>query len=65
MFEGYLYRLHDLLDSDNTNTPFKKCSQESEHRAISEKLDDSFAWLFDRGDLADTSQLLEKHVALE
>jgi len=64
-FEGYLYRLRDLLDSDGTDAPFKKCSQEAERRAISEKLDESFAWLFDRGDLADTSQFMEKRVALE
>ncbi|KAF8346739.1 heat shock protein 70 family [Amanita rubescens] len=64
-FEGYLYRLRDLLDPYNTETPFKKCSQESERRAISEKLDDSFTWLFEMGDLAETSQLLDKRVVLE
>jgi hypoxia up-regulated 1 len=64
-FEGYLYKLRDLLDPDNTETPFKKCSQESERRAITEKLDESFSWLFDKGDLAETSQFLEKRVALE
>ena len=64
-FEGYLYRLRDLLDPYNTETPFKKCSQDSERKAISEKLDESFSWLFDMGDLAETSQLLDKRVALE
>ncbi|KAM6493377.1 Heat shock protein 70 family [Amanita muscaria] len=64
-FEGYLYRLRDLVDPDNTDTPFKKCSQESERKAISEKLDELFAWLFDKGDFADTSKFLEKRVALE
>ena len=64
-FEGYLYRLRDLLDPYNTETPFKKCSQDSERKAISEKLDESFSWLFEMGDLAETSQLLDKRVALE
>jgi len=64
-FEGYLYRLRDLLDEDNKDTPFKKCSQASERKTIAEKLDESFAWLSDRGDLADTSQLLDKRIALE
>lgn len=64
-FESYLYRLRDLLNDDNKETPFKKCSQDSERREISEKLDESFQWLFDRGDLAETSQFLNKRIALE
>jgi len=54
-----------LLDDDNKDTPFKKCSQETERKAIAEKLEDSFAWLHDRGDLAETSQFLDKRIALE
>ncbi|KAH9477088.1 Hypoxia up-regulated protein 1 [Psilocybe cubensis] len=64
-FESYLYRLRDLLNDESADTPFKKCSQSSERQAISEKLDESFAWLFDRGDLAETSQFLDKRIALE
>ena len=64
-FEGYLYRLRDLLTDDNKGTPFMKCSQDGERREISEKLDESFQWLFDRGDLAETSQFLNKRIALE
>jgi len=64
-FESYLYRLRDLLDEDNKDTPFKKCSQDHERRAITEKLDESFAWLHDRGDLAETSQFLDKRMGLE
>ena len=64
-FESYLYRLRDLLDDDNKDTPFKKCSQPRERNAIAEKLDESFAWLSDRGDLAETSQFLDKRIALE
>jgi len=64
-FESYLYRLRDLLDEDNRETPFKKCSRAGERNAIAEKLDESFAWLSDRGDLAETSQFLDKRIALE
>jgi hypoxia up-regulated 1 len=64
-FEGYLYRLRDLLDEENRDTPFKKCSQESERAAIAEKLADSFSWLHDKGDIAETSQFLDKRNALE
>ncbi|KDR78342.1 hypothetical protein GALMADRAFT_64912 [Galerina marginata CBS 339.88] len=64
-FESYLYRLRDLLDEDNAETPFKKCSQPKERQEISEQLQESFSWLFDRGDLAETSQFLDKRIALE
>ncbi|KAF7297317.1 hypothetical protein MIND_00965000 [Mycena indigotica] len=64
-FESYLYRMRDLLDPENRDTPFKQCSQESERQAISDKLDESFAWLYDRGDVAETSQFLDKRNALE
>jgi hypoxia up-regulated 1 len=64
-FESYLYRLRELLDDDERDTPFKKCSQERERRSISEKLDESFAWLYERGDLAETSQFLDKRIVLE
>jgi len=60
-----LYRLRDLLDDENKDTPFKKCSTEAERKAIAVKLDNSFQWLFERGDLAETSQLLDKRIALE
>ncbi|KAF8889043.1 Hsp70 protein-domain-containing protein [Infundibulicybe gibba] len=63
--EGYLYKLRDLLDEDNKDTPFKKCSQEVERRSIADKLDESFSWLHDKGDIAETSQFLDKRIALE
>lgn len=63
--ESYLYRMRDLLDDENRDTPFKKCSQESERQAIAEKLEDSFAWLHDRADVAETSQFLDKRISLE
>jgi hypoxia up-regulated 1 len=63
--EGYLYRLRDLLDDGNEETPFKKCSTASERQAITEKLEESFTWLHDRGDTAETSQLLDKRISLE
>ncbi|KAJ7756232.1 Hsp70 protein-domain-containing protein [Mycena metata] len=64
-FEGYLYRMRDLLDEENRDTPFKQCSQEAERKAIAVKLDESFAWLHDKGDVAETSQFLDKRNALE
>jgi len=64
-FEGYMYRLRDLLDENNRDTPFKQCSQESERQAIAAKLEESFAWLHDKGDVAETSQFLDKRNALE
>ncbi|KAJ4481128.1 Hsp70 protein-domain-containing protein [Lentinula aciculospora] len=63
--ESYLYRLRDLLDDENKDTPFKKCSRPSERQAIAEKMEETFSWLHDRGDDADTSVLLDKRIALE
>ncbi|KII90116.1 hypothetical protein PLICRDRAFT_174899 [Plicaturopsis crispa FD-325 SS-3] len=63
--EGYLYRVRDLIDDSNSDTPFQKCSQEAERRALAEKVADSIAWLHERGDLAETSQFLDKRVAVE
>ncbi|KAJ3932120.1 MAG: Hsp70 protein-domain-containing protein [Lentinula lateritia] len=63
--ESYLYRLRDLLDVENKETPFKKCSQPSERQAIAEKLEETFSWLHDEGDDADTTVLLDKRIVLE
>ncbi|EGN94918.1 hypothetical protein SERLA73DRAFT_114391 [Serpula lacrymans var. lacrymans S7.3] len=63
--EGYLYRVRDLLDDEIPDTPFKKCSKQSERKAISEKLSETITWLHSEGDDAETSQLREKHNALE
>ena len=64
-FESYLYRLRDLVTDEAEDTPFKKCSQPDERNKISEVLEESFDWLNDRGDLAETSQFLSKRIALE
>ncbi|KAJ7585017.1 Hsp70 protein-domain-containing protein [Mycena floridula] len=63
--ESYMYRLRDLLDEENRDTPFKDCSQEKEREAIAEKLVETFTWLHDKADMAETSQLLDKRNALE
>lgn len=63
--EGYLYRLRDLLDEENRDTPFKKCSKASERKEITEKLEASFTWLHEHGDVAETSQFLDKRISLE
>jgi len=62
--EGYLYKLRDLLD-DGPETPFMKCSQQSERQTLSQKLSETIAWLHDEGDAADTTKLWEKRSALE
>ncbi|KAL0952397.1 hypothetical protein HGRIS_006673 [Hohenbuehelia grisea] len=64
-FESYLYRVRDLLDNDDEESPFKKCSQASERSAMSDKLEESFLWLHDEGDNAKTTQFLEKRSSLE
>ncbi|TFK24854.1 actin-like ATPase domain-containing protein [Coprinopsis marcescibilis] len=64
-FESYLYRLRDLVTDDTDETPFKKCSQPDERNKISQVLEESFDWLNDRGDLAETTQFLNKRIALE
>ena len=63
--EGYLYRVRDLLDESHVDTPFKKCSQESERKTIAEKVSETIAWLHDKGDLAETSQFWDKRNAVE
>lgn len=64
-FESYLYRLRDLLSDESDEKPFWKCSQPAEREKLTEVLEESFQWLNDRGDLAETSQLLDKRIALE
>jgi hypoxia up-regulated 1 len=63
--ESYLYRLRDLLDDETRETPFKKCSQNAERKAISTKLEETMSWLHDEGDFADTATLLDKRNTLE
>jgi hypoxia up-regulated 1 len=57
--------MRDLLDEENRDTPFKQCSQEPERKAIAEKLKETFTWLDEKGDVAETSQFLDKRNALE
>jgi hypoxia up-regulated 1 len=63
--EGYLYKLRDLLDEDNTDTPFKTCSQANERNAIQAKVEETMLWLHDKGDVAETSEFLDKRISLE
>ncbi|KZT23014.1 actin-like ATPase domain-containing protein [Neolentinus lepideus HHB14362 ss-1] len=66
MLESYLYRIRDLLeDTGNTESPFVKCSKDSERKAIERKLQESFGWLQDKADEAETSQLISKRSELE
>ncbi|TFY61102.1 hypothetical protein EVJ58_g4721 [Rhodofomes roseus] len=63
--EAYIYKLRDLLDDDNQENPFNKCSREAERKRIAESLKETSAWVSDHGDDADTNQLLAKRSVLE
>jgi hypoxia up-regulated 1 len=63
--EGYLYRVRDLLDESNLEHPFMKCSKESERKEIAEKLEQTIAWLHEKGDIAETSQFYDKRNIIE
>ena len=62
--ESYLYRLRDLLD-DESQTPFRKCSQFEERSVIHKKLEETLTWMHDEADNADTTQFLQKLSGLE
>ena len=64
LLETYLYRLRDLLDSDST-APFIVYSKEEERTQLSELLQDTFHWISESGDSADTIELWSKRDALE
>ncbi|KAI0742863.1 actin-like ATPase domain-containing protein [Daedaleopsis nitida] len=63
--EGYLYRLRDLLEDESNEAPFVKCSQPSERKSLSGKVDETLGWLQEHGDDADTIQYIDKRTALE
>jgi hypoxia up-regulated 1 len=65
MLESYLYRLRDLLASEDDSSPFVKCSKDSERQEISTKLKDAFSWMSDYADDADTPKLVEQRRTLE
>ena len=62
--ESYLYKLGDLL-GDESQTPFRKCSQPAERSAVRKKLEETLTWIHDEVDNADTNQFLEKLSGLE
>lgn len=61
--EGYCYKLRDLLGEESAGSPFVKCSQDSERKAISERLQETIHWLAEHGDEADTIQYIDKRSA--
>ena len=63
--EGYLYRVRDLLEDDSTGSPFVKCSQEKERKAMEKKLKESFNWLSEYDDVASTKDFIEQGAAIE
>lgn len=62
--EAYLYRVRDLLEEEG-ETPFRKCSQEEERQTLGQKLEETFNWLHDHGDEADTNDYVKRRTALE
>ncbi|KAI0688008.1 actin-like ATPase domain-containing protein [Cytidiella melzeri] len=62
--EAYLYRVRDLLEEEG-ETPFRQCSREEERKTFKEKLHETFAWLHDNGDDADTSEYVKRRTDLE
>ncbi|KIY68804.1 actin-like ATPase domain-containing protein [Cylindrobasidium torrendii FP15055 ss-10] len=63
--EGYIYKLRDLLDDDAGTGPFTICSQDSERKAIARQLEETMEWMHEKADIAETSQFLDRRVALE
>lgn len=64
--EGYLYRLRDLLNGEGKSAPqFHKCSKDVERNEMTTKLDETFTWLYEEGDLAETADFLDKQATLE
>ena len=60
-----MYKLGDLL-GDESQTPFRKCSQPAERSAVQKKLEETrVTWIHDETNNADTNQFLEKLSGLE
>jgi len=64
MLEGYLYRLRDYLDGEQTS-PFKLYSKPEERKSLERKLEEVFAWLSEYGEDAETGELWVQREALE
>ncbi|KDQ16953.1 hypothetical protein BOTBODRAFT_156336 [Botryobasidium botryosum FD-172 SS1] len=62
--EGYLYRLRDLLDGEET-TPFMEFSKESEREKLAELHEETLTWFNTEGDDADQVTFWAKREALE
>ncbi|KAI0063322.1 actin-like ATPase domain-containing protein [Artomyces pyxidatus] len=62
--EGYLYRIRDLLDGDETQ-PFIKCSKESERQSLERKLTEVSNWFHREAETADTVDFIGKRSILE
>jgi len=64
MLEGYLYRLRDYLDGEQTS-PFKLYSKAEERKSLERKLEEAYAWLSEYGEGAETGELWAQREALE
>jgi hypoxia up-regulated 1 len=64
MLEGYLYRLRDYLDGEQTSS-FKLFSKPEERKSLERKLEETFAWISVHGEDAETGELWAQREALE
>lgn len=64
MLEGYLYRLRDYLDGEQTS-PFKLYSKPEERKSLERKLEEAFTWLSEHGEDAETGELWAQREELE
>jgi hypoxia up-regulated 1 len=64
MLEGYLYRLRDYLDGEQSS-PFKLYSKPEERKSLERKMEEAFAWLSEHGEGAETGELWAQREGLE
>jgi hypoxia up-regulated 1 len=64
MLEGYLYRLRDYLDGEQTS-PFMLYSKAEERKGLERKLEEAYAWLSEYGESAEIGELWAQREALE
>ncbi|KAG8809977.1 lumenal Hsp70 protein, partial [Serendipita sp. 401] len=64
MLEGYLYRLRDLLDGDETS-PFMLFSKPEEREKLEAKLSENFRWINEGADEAEIKELWSRRDDME
>ncbi|CCA66452.1 related to glucose regulated stress protein, HSP70-like [Serendipita indica DSM 11827] len=64
MLEGYLYRLRDLLEGEETS-PFMLFSKPDERKKLEEKMWDNFRWINEEAESADIKELWSRRDDME